>query len=362
MKKLFILCLSILGIFTSCDDEVTTSGGTNLGFNAEGLLTSMVNNHIIPDYTAMAEKTEALVTAKNTFIRDTSETSLIALRTAYLNAYKQLQHIGAYGGSTYGYNEYNKYMLYLNTYPTSVELIETNITTSLNIEDLTIDQKRAQGFPAIDYLINGIAADNTSIITALSPQHLNYLSIIIDKIDSLTDEVLLEWQGETGTNFIANSGSAIYESPNIFFNNFVYQYENQIRRLKIDNGMGFNTDQAFPELVESLYDPIQSKVLLIEAFDAFEALYLGTEDDTDSYSSVLVSIERNDLDTRIKNQFNTIRTAIEGLDDNLKLQLEEDRIAVMRVRDTMQTLVAIFKSDMASALNASVEISDSDGD
>jgi len=359
MKKLVSALFALTLLMLSCDSDETTSTTTST-YDASALLSSWTYNHIIPDYTEFVTYTQALIEAKDTFVNDATEVNLVLLRQAYIDAYTNFQHIGAYG---VGLADTSNYYLYINTFPTDSEEIESNITAGFTSSDLdSVFQQPTQGFPAIDYLLNGIASSDAEIITALTDSHLDYLSIVVDKIDSRTDTILADWNTSYASTFVANSGSDITSSPNKFYNALVFYFENYVRRQKIDIPAGVFTSDTFSGSIESVYDAEESKDLLIAAFDKFEDFYLGSDEDTASLSSVLVSVGRSDLDTAIKAQFGVAATAIDALDANLGSQIDTDNLLMLTARDEIQKIVAYLKVDVASALDFSITFVDNDGD
>lgn len=370
MKKfiLGIVSFSIVCLF-ACDSDETSSPTVvddketpieDDTYDATALLTSWVNNHIIVDYTEFAELTQDLVEAKDTFINDNSVTNLAALKSSYLTAYFYFQRIGMYN---VGLADSINYYLFLNVYPTTIASVDSNISNGFSAKDLeSVFEQPTQGFSALDYLLNGLADTEKGTLTALTNAHLDYLSVLVDKIDSLTDQILADWNDGYGDTFIANSGSDINGSPNVFYNALIYYFENNIRRQKIDIPAGVFTTNTFSDKIESLYDEDQSRDLLLEAFQQFESFYIGSESDTESLSTALISIGREDLDTAIKDQFNIAEAAISGLGKSIKEQVETNNTSVLQVRNEIQKLVNYFKLDVPSALDFSILFADNDGD
>lgn len=371
MKKLLISVISIsLLLLFACDKEDTGNneenpidmidGGIDQNmetYDAEELLKSWTNNHIIPDYIQFSALTAELVDEKDDFIRKKSSENFKDLKEAYLNAYTYFQRIGMYN---VGLAANENYYSFLNVYPTTTALVDSNIETGISLEGLTtVAQQPAQGFPAIDYLLDVIESTEKD---ALTDAQLEYLSIVVDKIDSLTNSILQDWQNGFDETFIANSVAGSSGSPSVFYNALIFYFENNLRRQKIDIPAGVFTSNTFPNTIESLFDPAQSRDLLLEAFQQFEAFYKGKENDTESLSTAIIKVGREDLDTAIKNQFNVAEQAIANLDENLSNQIETDNIEMLEVRDEIQQLVIYFKSDVASALNLSILFADNDGD
>ena len=76
-------------------------------------------------------------------------------------------------------------------------------------------------------------------------------------------------------------------------------------------------------------------------------------------------IESNDdekLSTRINDQLNTAKDKIISLNNNFKLQVEQDNTQMLSTYDAIQKTVVMLKVDMLQKLNISVDYADADGD
>jgi len=370
MKRFFLGFLALILLTTSCDSDSSEVQQVTT-YNAAAYLQDVLDNQIIPDYTAYITLTEGLVTAKDNFISDASEANLTALRTAYKDAYLGFQTVMFYGIGT---ADTSNFYLFMNSYPTSTEAnpssavgistVDTNIENEITASGLTgTNSQPVQGYPAVDYLLYGLGDTSAAILDALSEKHLAYLSVLIDKIDSEADTLLTDWQTTYGVQFTSNTSSSSTGSPNLFFNAFTYAFENYLRRQKIDIPSAPLSGDIDPLKIESVYQDDFSKELFVAAFEKFETLYLGTGvEDEVSFSDLIISLDRADLDTKIKNQIAAVYTQLDTIDASFKNEIDNNRLNILTLRDRVHDIVKSLKVDVKSTFNFTINWADSDGD
>src|SRR5690606_15309447 len=124
---------------------------------------------------------------------------------------------------------------YLNIYPVTVSELENNMTSG-NYDLETFGNKDAQGFPALDYLLNGIALDKYTT----DPQAANrkqYLLAVVNKMLQKTTEVRDEWNSYKNT-FITGTGTDAGSAFSHMVNNYILYYERYFRSGKIGLPVG----------------------------------------------------------------------------------------------------------------------------
>ena len=95
----------------------------------------------------------------------------------------------------------------MNTFPVSKERIDSNIENEKT--DLTNPNDwAAQGFPAIDYMLHGIADNKESVIEIYNSntKYSGYLSTLVSTMSANTDIVVEDWVGVDSNlyNFIVS--------------------------------------------------------------------------------------------------------------------------------------------------------------
>ena len=97
------------------------------------------------------------------------------MQNQFIEAYKAWQYIEMFN---IGYAEEIFYASKMNIYPANTTRILENINSDNVDLDGNSNQFSAQGFPAIDYLLFGLAENNTQIINIYTSDNNLTLSLI----------------------------------------------------------------------------------------------------------------------------------------------------------------------------------------
>lgn len=367
MKKFFLaILISVVGI--SCgDDDSSGSGSENNDFDRSAILVSWADDFIIPQFDTFLADAKLLTAAKDNFIADSNEANLISLRSALTTAYLSFQPVATYSEIGIAAESELAYYFNLNAHPLNVEETENNIGDFENVDLIATANRDAQGLPAVDYLVNGLGATDAEITAfytgAEADNYKGYLSLVIDRIENLTQQVVDDWANSYRATFVENTSSSSAGSFDVFVNNYIEYFERRLRASKVGIPAGVFTTNTFPDEIESLYNPTLSKGLLIKALDNAEALYLGLGNSEQSLSSILVDLEKTELDTEIKDFFNAAQVEIDAeLLDDLGAQVRMDNSKMLSARDALQRVVGRLKADMTSAIGVDITFVDNDGD
>ena len=363
----FIAGLFILASCSSdsTDETVTTGGESPTAFNRQAMLINWADNIIIPSYTTFRVDANAMVTATSQFTATPNTANLQMLRNVWEDTYISYQNVAMFD---IGKAEDLRYRNRLNIYPTSSSKIEGFIadgTYDLALPS-TID---AQGFPAIDYLINGSASSDAEIIALFSTNsnasnYKTYLNTLSATIESLTTEVLNDWQTNFRDTFVANTSSSANGSVDKLANDYIFYYEKVLRAGKVGIPAGNFSNEPLPQNVEAFYKKNISKALALQALRATQDFFNGNNGESfASYLEFLNEIKNGeDLSTLINNQFNVARSQINGLDANFVTQIQTNNTAMLTTFDELQRNVILLKVDMLQALDINVDYVDTDGD
>ncbi len=363
-KKFLSLCFTILII--SCGKDENGGGSSKKDdFNRKQMLTFWADEMIIPAYKDFQTKVIDLETKVNTFTSETpTDANLLAVQTAWETAYVAWQKVSLFQvGKAQELNMAGN----CNTYPTSVTRLQQYITdqdynlSSPNLQDV-------QGFPAIDYLINGIN-DPIAFYTsnAEKEQYKKYLKDITTRIASLTNQVVDDWQNQFRTAFIDNDGYTSTSSTDVLVNYYVIPfYEKQFRENKIATPSGVRTDIPVPESVEAYYKKDISKKLYITALNATKDFYKGVGfngNKGQSLQQYLEFLDKKDLAELINAKFDILTEKSNVLGDDFVAQIATDKSKMLDTFDAIQQVLRQgFKPDMMSALSITNTSTDADND
>ncbi len=358
-KRFQALLLSVLlaCFITSCDN-----GEGALDLNGQDdhteLLTNQVNNVIIPSISNYQDATETLYLSANNFCNSINDSNLNSFRDAYHNTYKSFQSAALHN---YYANVNYDLVNTTNLFPIDTLLLK-NIIISSTYNFSSESQKRANGFPAIDYLIY---SSQNSISTFVSDEKkCSYLLKLTESIKNKATQLDEMWSGSLKENFVSNDGVEIGSSIHVQLNSALSYYEDHIRENKVGLPIGRvgpldSPIEPDPTKIEAYY---QSKYngndlfalsLVKESIQEMEDLYLGGNTSRDDlinsgYDRLLISRGHTEVDSDIKSQFDLIYTKI---DERTSITGSTD------LYDAIQGLITILKSDMFPLLN----IQDADG-
>ncbi len=371
MKKIisiFILSTILLTIF-SCGPDDEATGGTADNYNRGAMLTNLADNIIIPAYQDFDTKLDALVIAKNNFTTTPNQINLDALRTEWLNAYTVWQHVEMFN---IGKAEEIFYYFQMNIYPTNTTDIEANIASGTY--DLThTNNNDAVGFPAVDYLLYGVAANDVAIIAKYdtnvnAANYKTYLSDVINQMKNLTTTVLNDWTGAYRGLFVGSTGNTATSSANKLVNDYNFYFEKGLRTKKIGIPAGVFSTTPLPTKVEAFYNKEVSKVLTLEALTAaqnfFNGKHYGLTTTGESFEHYLNALEKVTLANNINAKFDNARIKTQALNTNYTTQITTDNTKMTDAYDALQQAVVLLKVEMMPAFQVFLDAGyiDNDGD
>lgn len=371
MKKLIVL-VGLVAFMSACSssDKNGSSGGDS--FNRTALLTHWADNIIMPAYQNYNGKLNALATDATAFSNSPTQDKLATLRTSWLEAYKAYQQVMLFNigkASDINFKEA------ADTYPTDVIGIEQNIASgNYNLE--LFSQYTKQGFPALDYLLNGLGTTDAEIVlfytsNVKASAYKQYVLSLVAALSSKSNLILSDWNGSYRNTFIASNGTAVSSSTSKMTNIFVKNFEKDIRSGKIGIPAGvFSNGTKFPEKVEGYYKKDLSKTLLNVAIHSQQDFFNGkafngttTGPSLKSYLDEVNAVRNGqNLSDIINNQFTAIYSKNATLNDNFSLQITTDNAKMLEAYDALQQNVIYFKLDMMQALNITIDYVDGDGD
>ena len=367
-KSLVLLAIVFIAFACSSSDEGLEGGNDN--FDRTAMLTNWADHIIVPVYQDLNSKLADLVTQKDAFVSIPNQTNLDAFRASWYDAYTVWQSAEMFN---IGRAEEINYAFQMNIYPTNVADIQNNIQ-SQSYDLASVNNNDAVGFPALDYMLYGLANNDTDILgfyttNADATKYLAYASDVTNQMKALTQDVTTNWSTYAQT-FIDNSNNTATGSINKLVNDFMFYYEKGLRANKIGIPAGNFSTMPLPDKVEAYYRGDVSKELATGALSAVKDFFNGkvyggstTGESLASYLDYLNSIKNGeDLSVLINNQFNIAQSKIDELDANFSTQIETDNTKMTEAYDALQMAVVLLKVDMLQALNVSVDYVDADGD
>jgi predicted lipoprotein len=375
MRKKWLVsagCLLLAGIISlaSCSKDKKGDDKTD-SLDRKPMLTHYADNYVLPAYTAMSESLSSLSAKTDAFKTSPDEINLAALRNAWKEAYLTWQTVDLL---EFGPAEDASLRMYINTYPVTPSKIEDNVTSgSYDLE--TFGNKDAQGFPALDYLLNGIGGNSSAILAKYTTDpnaaaYRKYLSDVLAKMQEKINGIKAGWLAYRNT-FVEKTATDANGSLSKMTNAYVLYYERYLRSGKIGYPVGAMTGVSLPTHTEAYYTPELSKELAVKALKSFIAFYEGKgyngTQQGECMKTYLASIGTKDengtlMADVVSASLNKALASLEGLNTTIRDGVDNNRPAVLNIYQDMQMAVALLKVDMVSAFGISITYVDNDGD
>lgn len=281
MIKKIITIFSIAVLLYSCGSESGNNNSYDDGFNRSELLANLTDNIIIPSYNNFQQELINLEQSAINFTNNTDQDNLESLRSSWLDAYMAWQHIEMFDIAKAEEIDFRRKM---NAYPCNTIRIDINISSE-NYDLNNSNHYSAQGFPALDYLLNGLT-DPIILFSGNDGQnYINYLNSLVQYMLLNTNEIINEWNNNRDL-FINSTENTASSSLNKLTNDFIFYYEKGFRANKIGIPAGVFSGSPLPENVEAYYHNLNnnttSKNLALEAFVCIQKFFVGQYFDNSS--------------------------------------------------------------------------------
>lgn len=375
-RKTGLVLLVLISAIAACSKK----GGTepeNSGNSADRqtLLINIADNIVIPSYDNFKLKLDALLAKSQAFTNNPTKASLVDLRSSWVGAYLEWQKV-----ELLEFGPAERYVLrsYFNIYPAMENTINTNIASGTANLDLPSNYN-AQGFPALDYLINGLGNNDDAILASYNTasdasKRVAYLNKIIAQMSTVFNQVHSEWKGSYREDFINKTGVDASSSTAMVVNGVVRNYERSVRTGKfgIPSGVMINGTIS-PEKVEAFYKKDISLSLAKAAHQATVDFFNGKSVKSGSegasfktYLNGLSAVDsktQSSLTAAINNQFTLTSQKLKAIGtENLNSVVLNNNQLMVDVYNEMQKSVRMLKVDMTSAMSISINYTDNDGD
>lgn len=365
------LLIVLLGGALACKKE---SGGDSSKdeFDRRAMLTHLADNLIIPAYNNYQVLFAEMKAAADAFAAAPDVAKLSTLRQKWRAAYTGWQQVELY---SFGPADQVLLRNYSNIYPADVALLRSYVSSgSYDLEALT--NNKVQGFPALDYLLNGVGANDTEIVNvytsgADAAKWKKYLGDVVNTMSTKTNKVVADWKGSYRQQFINSDGTGAGSSLSLMVNEYIMNFERFLRSGKFGIPAGVMSGTPAPEKVEALYSKDLGITLAKTALEASRNFYLGKAFNAGASGpglySYLQALGKNNaniatLAGSIESQFDAIEAKMNTLGNSIYAAIANNRNDVLAVYDELQKQVRLLKVDMASAIGITISYTDNDGD
>ena len=366
----YFYLLIALFISFSCSNPSELDEGLVDNFDRKLILENVTDNIILPAFEDFTEKLLAFDQSVTLFADTQNLEHLEAVQARWVEAYKVWQHIEMFNILK---AEELYFMQKMNTYPASISKIENNIATYEFDLESNNNNWVAQGFPALDYLLFGLAEDTQNTLLFYqnddNTAYLNYVVEVVSQMVNITEIVHQDWKASRDI-FVSSSENSATSSLNLLTNDFVFYFEKGLRTNKFGIPAGvFSANNARAVNVEAYHNATIAKTLSLEAVSAVFKFFRGQHYASNnsgggaSLESYLIYMtETNELSALVLSKFNESRQLITALDENFEAQINSNKEQMVTVFDKLQEGVVLLKTDMLSVLSIAVDYIDADGD
>ena len=195
-KRILLLFVAIVTICACSSSEEIAPEQVD-SFDRSAMMKNIADNIIIPAYEDFNSKMSALKIVGETFITTPNQSNLDALRASWFAAYKTWQSVEMFD---IGKAEELQFKFYMNVYPVTVNDIEDNIANG-SYDLNSVNNHDAQGFPALDYLLHGLADTDVAILDKYTTgenkdNYKNYISAVLGQMNTLTTSVASDFKAQ----------------------------------------------------------------------------------------------------------------------------------------------------------------------
>lgn len=335
-----------------------------------GALTAQVGDRIIrPAYNSLADAVELLRTDCNSFRQNPDLTHHAALADQSMATWLIWKACSPF---EFGPAATVSLRSILNTFPSDTLQIHANFTSGsydLN-QAANLD---ARGFPALDFLLHGLAATDAEILgrynnAADSANLFGYLAAVVNDIHAHCTSVANQWNGSYIATFKESLGTDVGSSTSFLVNELNRNLE-IIKTASLGIPLGKQTfGTPLPEKVEALYSQ-ESKALMQAELNGLEVIFEGQAAGAsegyglrEALDAVEAQHNGGNLGDAIHTQFGVAKAALAALPIPLSDAVVNNRAPVEAAYTEIQKLVVLLKTDMASSLSILITYADNDGD
>ena len=377
MKYFHVVLLGVVVCLSGCSGSGSDPSPSDNSKDRQEMLIHWADNIIIPSYDNFKAKFDVMLSESEEFTGSPTTESLTAFRSAWVDAYAEWQKV-----ELFEFGPADRYTLrnFFNIYPADVAGIEANILDPLANMEVPNSYPR-QGFPTLDYLINGVASDDAGIVEYYTfgddaAERVAYVTKVVERMSTLITNVITEWKGSYRDTFTSSTGLDIGSSTGILVNAYIMNYERFIRSGKIGIPAGIVSatvsGPAYPDKVEAYFKKDISKLLAKNAQEAtvnfFNGVNVTTEAEGPSFKSYLDALGAKDSSTGallseiINDQFAVVDSKLNLLSPNFYEEVQNNNQAMKDLYAEMQKAVRLLKVDMSSAISVTITYIDNDGD
>lgn len=359
------LCM-LMALLYACKNSKNDDAEPDSQKVRAAFLQNIGQNYITPKFEALKTYTSALAQASDSLNHTVDLNHLIALQTAYEQAYMKFLELDAFRFGAFKDPAFNLSLHdYVATMPCSTAFIESKIKNHIfNTGDYHFSTR---GFATLDYLLYDHDGVQDSVLNRISKSDRRvYLHKNCLYIDSIVGLFHRSWKSSAGE--FANDASLNPNSTlNQLFNSFLMSYEFAMdNKVKMPAGLdASNVGVTAPEKVEAYFSG-KSKAYLRQHVASLYEIWKGeTQNNSNAGFDDLIVTQVQDsiLVKTIFQAFDKVLTSIDALpQERLDVLIVNNNTSLRDVFNNMVELNKHLRTETASILSLSLTYNSNDGD
>lgn len=354
MKKTIILFSTIIAsqLFINCsdNDDTTTPVDPNAALYTQ-VLTNEAVNVITVTYADLYNNSLTLKTAcENLQTGGATDTELLAAKNAWVATRAPWEKSE---GFLYGPVDTEGIDPAIDSWPVTVNDINSILSGSSPITSTSLDNNDARGFHTIEFFLWGEFGTETA--TDLTARELEYLVAAATNLTEKTAQLYNGWlqsSGNFAANFInAGQSTSAYTSQKGALQEIVEGLviiADEVGNTKIETPLNGNGGSAQPEAEESRFSN-NSKLDFANNIRSIQNVYLGDYNGNNGKGLTDIVILANpNLDTQIKAKISEAITAIEAIGgtNTFTYAIVNDRPSVEAAQEKVLELQALLENNL----------------
>ena len=356
-----LLLSGLVLLFIACDKKKSPAPALSLMEQRSLQLANLDANGGTPNHVSFADACAQLLQLTETFAQDQSLSNLEALRsqwkiTAELFKRCELYKIGDVSNSFIHYPIYR--------WPINSDILEDSLSTSTQVNEVYISTLGSHlvGLGSIEFILFERDASSTLDLLLAEPKRMDFLVEVTRYLSQLANDLDGIWANYS-PSFVLATESGLNGGQNQMINSLVFFLE-EASKVKLGKPLG-ETNGGIPD--STFFEAHRSRhslALMRVGFDEWKHCYNGEfPGSTDNYGfdDYLESLDRSDLVEAIQNGIDNVDSALASL-SFLEDDLTTANSKVVALQNTYSELSVLFKTDLASAIGATITVNDTDGD
>ena len=365
-QKIGVAIAGVILIAAACSKSPSPDKSSSSLFGSYDQTTMLNNigsNVLLAGINNLATSSTAAETAINAFTANPTNSTLTAAQTAWTTLAQNWALVAPFD---FGPLQNNLIEANIDTWPASSAKIETAITSGSSATTVGADTKGLKGLEYLLFDKSGNPAVITKYTNSTAAAREAFLNSVAKGLSTQASNLQNSWKTSFLSSFESAKGNDVSSSVSQLVNT-ISLYLDQVKNMKVGNpiGMGVkvNDGQPHPDQIE--YTIAEESLPAMKAnLQAMKAAFDGGSgqglDDLLNY----VKAQKNgqNLSTVVDNQFDDAISKIDAVNPPYATAVSGQTAKIQAEFNSLKTLIAYLKVDVANNLGVTITFTDTDGD